>query len=109
MRVTCTSSFWLSPLGASPIALLPSVYRVWAKARMTFVREWASQLCRPYLALGVQKATTGVAARLLVHAEAHTGDDPTRAPLHAIVDIAKCFDKIPWRKLLASAGVHQFP
>eukprot|EP00959_Pyramimonas_sp_CCMP1952_P285893 5977916-Pyramimonas_sp.AAC.1 len=66
MRVTCTSSFWLSPIGGyRPIALLPSVYSAWAKARMTFARGWASQLCRPYLAIGVQKATTDVAARLL--------------------------------------------
>eukprot|EP00959_Pyramimonas_sp_CCMP1952_P139407 2917507-Pyramimonas_sp.AAC.1 len=48
--------------GHRPIALLTSIYRAWAKARVDFVRKWACQLNRPWIALGAQKSTTDVAA-----------------------------------------------
>ena len=98
-----TGGYW-------PIALLPSIYRVWAKARLSWVRSWASQLDRAYLALGSQKSTTDVAARVLVQTEAGAMATGTEhASLHAIVDIAKCFDKVPWDTLLKAAAVSGFP
>eukprot|EP00959_Pyramimonas_sp_CCMP1952_P370526 7760196-Pyramimonas_sp.AAC.1 len=58
--------------GYRPIALLVSLYRVWAKARIDHVRSWANRLGRPFLALGPGgRATTDVASRVLLHGEAH--------------------------------------
>eukprot|EP00959_Pyramimonas_sp_CCMP1952_P293860 6145915-Pyramimonas_sp.AAC.1 len=48
-----------------PIALLPSIYCVWAHARLSWVRAWSPRLGRPYLALGPQRSTTDVAARVM--------------------------------------------
>ena len=98
--------------GYRPIALLCSLYRVWAKARLNHVRSWASQLNRGYLALGAGKCTTDVASRVLLQGETQVGapryqDD--RVALHSIVDIEKCFDRVNW-KLIVLAGLrHGFP
>eukprot|EP00959_Pyramimonas_sp_CCMP1952_P228859 4785156-Pyramimonas_sp.AAC.1 len=56
--------------GHRPIALLVSLHRLWAKARLDLAKDWANQLGRDYIALGANRATTDVAARVLLHGEA---------------------------------------
>ena len=96
--------------GYRPIALLPSIYRIWAKARVSWVRSWASQLCRSYLALEAQKWTTDVAARVLVQAEGEGCEGPdSPASVRAIMDFEPCSDKVAWVKLRRVADVFGFP
>eukprot|EP00959_Pyramimonas_sp_CCMP1952_P055074 1151147-Pyramimonas_sp.AAC.1 len=96
--------------GHRPIALLTSLYRVWGRARLDWVRRWAGQLGRSYLALVTQKSTTDVAARLLVQSEATSVEEADAdVSMHAIVGIEKCFDRAPWRALAKAFRDHGFP
>eukprot|EP00959_Pyramimonas_sp_CCMP1952_P344579 7217000-Pyramimonas_sp.AAC.1 len=74
-----------------------------ARGRLGEAHWWAPPNCftstamplhRSCSALGVQRSSTDVAARVLVGAEAGCNLQPdARASAKAIVDIAKCFDK----------------
>eukprot|EP00959_Pyramimonas_sp_CCMP1952_P430272 9012151-Pyramimonas_sp.AAC.1 len=56
--------------GFRPIALLPSLCRLYMKVRAVHLRRWAAEHTRPFFALGQGKCTVDVAARTMVHAEA---------------------------------------
>ena len=61
----------VKPLGGfRTIALLAMPYRIWAKARMQIVREWAMAIPRAYFAAGAGKSTEDAIGRLLTTVEA---------------------------------------
>eukprot|EP00959_Pyramimonas_sp_CCMP1952_P431072 9028147-Pyramimonas_sp.AAC.1 len=68
-------------------------------ARPLWIRRWASRLERPCLALGAQRSTTHVAARAIVLSEAAGTDHDPQVSVHAIVGVAKCFDRVNWAML----------
>eukprot|EP00959_Pyramimonas_sp_CCMP1952_P347175 7271602-Pyramimonas_sp.AAC.1 len=75
------------------------------------MRSWASQLGRSYLALGAEKCTADVAARVPLQGESQ--EVKPRLPddkivLHSIVDIEKCFDRAPWRLIVIAGHRHGF-
>eukprot|EP00959_Pyramimonas_sp_CCMP1952_P062662 1310143-Pyramimonas_sp.AAC.1 len=71
--------------GFRPMALLPSVYRIWAKARLVHVICWARIRTIPNFAMGANKCTVDVAARLFVRAQA-AARHPELAVVTALVD-----------------------
>ena len=65
----------VKPLGGfRTIALLAMPYRIWAKARMQIVREWAMAIPRAYFAAGAGKSTEDAIGRLLTTVEAQDDD-----------------------------------
>ena len=65
----------VKPLGGfRTIALLAMPYRIWAKARMQIVREWAMAIPRAYFATGAGKSTEDAVGRLLISVEAQDDD-----------------------------------
>eukprot|EP00959_Pyramimonas_sp_CCMP1952_P102885 2151607-Pyramimonas_sp.AAC.1 len=94
--------------GLRPIALLPSIYRVYTKIRIVHVRRWAANHTRPYFALGSGRSTIDVGARAMVYAEAADARDQD-AIITALIDISKCFDRLKWIKIIEAAKHFGFP
>eukprot|EP00959_Pyramimonas_sp_CCMP1952_P459906 9479008-Pyramimonas_sp.AAC.1 len=94
--------------GFRPIALLPSLYRVYTKLRISHVRAWAARYTRPYFALGEGKSTLDVGARTMIYSEAHQGS-ASKAVVTTLIDISKCFDRVCWRRVLQAATKMGFP
>eukprot|EP00959_Pyramimonas_sp_CCMP1952_P448625 9393591-Pyramimonas_sp.AAC.1 len=83
--------------GFRPIALLPSLYRVYTKLRTVHVRQWIADHTRPFFALSADKSTLEVVARTLLHEQAREGEADTGA-LTAQIEISKCFDRVCWNR-----------
>ena len=93
--------------GWPPIGLLPTLVRVWAKARSKVAEEWESKNGRSYIfggrGKGAQVAAWGHAAR----AEAAAAGKVAFAA--ALIDLEKAFERVPYNHLVAAAAAWNYP
>ena len=93
--------------GWRPIGLLPTLVRVWAKARSRFAEEWERKNDRSCIfggrGKGAQVAAWGHAAR----AEAAAAGKVSFAA--ALVDLEKAFERVPYRHLVVAAVAWNYP
>ena len=82
--------------GRRPIGLLPTLVRLWERARKDVVRRWRSKEAMPFSWAGKGKGSEAAVWQQSVRAEAATHRGHTTAAM--MVDLVKAFESVPlWR------------
>ena len=82
--------------GRRPIGLLPTLVRLWERARKDVVRRWRSKETMPFSWAGKGKGSEAAVWQQSVRAEAATHRGHTTAAM--MVDLVKAFESVPlWR------------
>ncbi len=93
--------------GRRPIGLLPSFYRVWAKVRGCYVRDWERKWARRYFAAGPGKSAEGAAWQAAMRAEIAAAASAESASI--LWDLLKCFEHGGHELLAQEAQRMEFP
>ncbi len=93
--------------GRRPIGLLPSLYRIWSKVRVGYVRDWERRWARTYFAAGPGKAADAAAWRTALRAEMAASAKADSASV--LWDLLKCFEHGRHFLLAKEAGEVEFP
>ena len=89
-------------------AMLPALYRVWAKQAGKEVSAWMHSLQRDWIAVGPGKASEHAAYDMALETEGATG--PLEDwPATTMSDLHKGFEKVIHRHLITAAYVYNFP
>ena len=92
--------------GVRPIGLLPTVTRIWMRARNDVARKWEAENADPSLfggkGMGAQKAAWLAAFR------AELADGRNTEKVQTLLDMTKAFETIPHKKLVETARKYKY-
>ena len=83
--------------GVRPIALFPSEYRIWTKARLPLVEQWEREHDRAFFACGPKQSASDVVWKQTLRAEASVSEGGFAAAL--LWDLQSFFDTIDFELL----------
>ena len=90
--------------GKRPIGLFPTIIRIWMRARARMARKWEKEHADPAIHAGEAMGAQRAAWQIAFQAEnAHLTDQHYA---QALLDLVKCFEKIPHKELVAAANKH---
>ena len=84
-----------------PIGLLPHLPRVWMRARRDEAKQWEIKFDRPFLYAGSGRGSTVAAWKQASRAEVAAASEEKYAQV--LLDLAKAFERIPYRVLMREA------
>lgn len=92
--------------GFRTIGPLSTIYRIWARVRMPFVRQWGAGVPRAFFAAGVGKSTEQAVGSILLKAEGIKQDEEAAC---CILDIDKCYENVDRQRMQRAEIQHNFP
>ena len=92
--------------GRRPIGLFPTLIRIWMRARAIIAKRWETQHADPAIHAGEQMGAQRAAWQIAFQAEnAHLTE---QCYAQALLDLVKCFEKVPHPEFVAAAKKHGY-